>query len=192
MSALLSVQQIERLRRKTWQSASELAEEIYAMLTSDDPYRGPTINIEQQGDGPVINIIPSDSGGDPITSGPPINPGDPTNPDTTPVTGGGGLPGEPGDTTIIENPALPANFPLCGWGIVQSKVSGNVYLVDIYLGNPTSAPLIGSLNVVQRQIDTTDEIPAGTETMVMLTTSIVNNQIVITAGTMQVPVFLEP
>lgn len=194
MGALIDAEQADRLRREGWngpKGPKRLSEELHNLLTSDAPYKGDTINLIQNG-GPVINIV-TDGSGPPITQGPPVRPGDPPNTDTTEIGGGGGLPGTPEDTTIVPpSPTLPTGFPIIGWGIITAKVSDNVYAVNVYLGNPSTAPLIGSLNVVQRQIDIADEIPAGTEAILMLTTSTVSGQIVITAGTMQVPVFLEP
>lgn len=192
MSSILSVEQIERLRRKSWNSANELAEEIYSALMSPDPYRGPPLNLEQSGDGPIINII-NEGDGPVITTGPPVVPGDPYSPDDNPpATGGGGaLPiddvdqGAPGD--------LPAAIPLAGWGIVQSKVSGNVYLVDVYIGNPVSSAPLATMNITQRQIDPADEIPAGTEIPVTLFTVLTGGGtgLRVVSGCMQVPVFLE-
>lgn len=191
MGALIDPEQAERLRRTNWgHPATNLAmQELYAMFTSDAPYNGPVININQTG-GPVINII-GDGTDPPITTGPPILPGNPTNPSTTPVTGGTSNP----SAEIDESPpiGLPAAFPLLGWGIVQSKVSGNVYVVDVYLNNPASSVALGTMNVVQRQIDPTDTIPAGTEIPVMLFTVLNPGglSMKIVSACMQVPVFLE-
>lgn len=193
MGALVDAEQAERLRRGKWtgdKGANRLAQEIYAIWTSKAPYQGDPINIIQQGDTPVINI--TIDGGNPITQGPPITGPIPANDPPAPIGGGGGLPGTPEDTTIVPpSPSLPTGFPIVGWGIVTGKVSGNVYTCQIYLGNPSNSPLLGSMQVTQRQIDSQEEIPVGTETMLLLTTSTVSSQIVITGGTMQVPVFLE-
>ena len=194
MGALVSPAQAQRLTRKKWNTITEAMQELQTIFESTDPYVGPTINIQQQGDQTVLNIIPGGTPGNPSTA-PPITTGPIPGPTTQnpAVGGGGGLPGTPGDTTIVPpSPSLPVGFPLTGWGIITGKVTDNIYNVNIYLGNPSSAPLIGNMQVEQRQIDPDDTIPVGTEVILMLTTSTVNSQIVITAGTMQVPVFLEP
>jgi hypothetical protein len=193
MSSILSVEQIERVRRKQWQSASELAEELYAMFMSPDPYRGPPLNLEQPGGGPIINIINNNTG-PPITTGPPVLPGDPVDPVTNPpATGGGGFP-PAAEVEVDETPStFPVAIPLAGWGIVQSKVGDNVYLVDVYIGNPATSAKLATMNITQRQIDIDDTIPAGTETPVTLFTVLTGGGtgLKVVSGCMQVPVFLE-
>lgn len=189
MGALIGPAQSQRLTRKPWSSIMEFAQELQTLFESDAPYVGPTINIQQQGDQTVINIIPGNTpaGGSPIAVGPPPGPTD-TNP---PLAGGGN--GDPETTTIdVEVSGLPAAFPLTAWGIIQSKSSNNIYNVAIYLENPATATPLGTMQVTQRQIDFDDEIPAGTETPVVLWTQLNSNGTLrIVSASMQVPVFLE-
>lgn len=193
MGALVDAEQAERLRRTKWTGpggANRLAEEIYAIWTSKAPYEGDPINIVQQGDTPVINI--TIDGGNPITQGPPITEPIPAGDPPEPLSTGGGQPGTPGDTIIVVNPTpTTPSFPIPGWAIITAYVSAYEYTCAIYLGDPTNVASIGTLNCHQREAHVDDSIPIGTEVMVLLSTTVVNGQLQITGGTIQVPVFLE-
>lgn len=191
MGALIDAEQAERLRREGWngpKGAKRLSEEFHAILTSEQPYSGDTINIIQNG-GPVINII-TDGSGPAITQGPPVIPGQPPNPNTTPVTGNGVPPAD--DVEQGDPETFPAAIPLAGWGIIQSKVGDNVYSVDVYIQNPATASPLATMDIEQRQIDIDEVIPAGTEIPVTLWTVLTTAGVLrVVSGTMQVPVFLD-
>ena len=192
MGALIDAEQAERLRREGWngpKGTKRLSEELHLLFTSDAPYNGDTINLTQNG-GPVINII-TDGSGPPITQGPPVRPGQPANPVTTPISGGGVPPAD--DVDQGDAGTFPAAIPLAGWGIIQGKVSSNTYSVNVYIQNPASAAPLATMNIEQRQIDSSEEIPAGTEVPVTLWTVLTGGGtgLRVVSGTMQVPVFLE-
>lgn len=192
---------VMRLVRTKWKSAQALALEIYALLNGDIPITqdAPVVIRPDPGStDPGLTIqMPAGSDADPIRI---------VRGDTTVVLGGEGGSGGGGGTDFvnIDFPGQdpndqeaatpdPADNPITLWGIVSSKVGGNVYAVRCWAKDPAGAPPIGVLNVTQGLIDTDEEIPEGTPCVVVAFPGTLpgTTRKTILSARMQVPVFLE-
>lgn len=181
MPALIPIEQLERLRRETWQGedgATRLSQELYALLDADLPIESTTPVTLTQADPtqPVLTVIPS------------------TDPDAVPATnvsgsGGGSSSTDPSSFSPTAQPGSTGLNPLILYGVVQGKISGNVYSVTCWMKSPTGPPL-GNYPVTQGQMDPTETISSGTVVpCVMAFLKKSGSQTVIDSMWMQVPVF---
>jgi hypothetical protein len=165
-----------RLLREDWTGASELAEEIYAILNNDEPLEidGPvTINnttgrppltINQYGgDGDIVTINNRDEPPAEIPGVPPFDPGSPGDFTITIINQFGGVEtGTSGDGT----PPSPRPETQGGGGFPGQVVSGDgsTYLVAVYengLGQPPAQRSVRQLAIAEGA-----SIPAGTWALV--------------------------
>lgn len=179
-------EEIERLRRKPWQSARELADELYAMFTSTIA-QDSAADLANSGDGSGTSPPPP-----PGVSPPPPPP--PPGPGPAPGSGTGGSGLDPGTVSWpapAPASAIPTAMPFCAWAIVRGQIAYNLYLCDLYLKDPSGAPSIGQYIVEQRQIDSAESIPNGTETLALVFAEKIGSQTVPNVALMQVPVWLD-
>jgi len=182
---ILPDEQLERLRRKSWlgpNGAELLSQELYAMFVSEGPITITSpVTFEQTGNAPAVTITPNPR---------------PT-PDTLPAldapggggSGGGGV--NPADIDFgsfgtPDQNGLTTTTPIVLYGVVQSKVGGQVYLVRCWLGDPSTSPILGNFNCTHGQIDPDDTIPSGTHCLVWCS---IGTGFVVSAMRIVTPVF---
>lgn len=190
-------EQARRLLRTVWNSPQKLSEELFAILSSDEPlaHRG-TLNLTPNGDQPVIRIVipgtipdgfnpiqvvhPNPDGTFEPIGFTPISPstdpgavqsGGPL-PDSVTSGGGGGSPlpdkTDSGDTGGTEQ-ADPRAMPVTCLGRVVGG-SGSDYSVGVWLDDPAggTAPFWMTVPATVIQIDSSEQVPAGTVVNVTL------------------------
>lgn len=180
-----------RLLRTKWKNADLLAKELATIFRTDqDIELTEPLTITENGNKAPITIIQRGDSPWPAIN---VIRGDETIPiNFTPGTSGGGLdlggvPTEGGDP---EGVPIPSNNPITLVGVVQSKVSGNVYAVKCYAKDPAGGAAFGVFNVTQGQIDPDDTIPPGTVVTVIAFPVTNSSTTTIASAWMQVPVFL--